>query len=493
MKDTAEARVVKAMLDGEAPSVLMTDGYKFSMGQAGFPLRPEVFYLSFRRPGRYFIPFDLNEIIQHLLPRTVSRLEAAYLESVGYGLTPAMEEALRGAVTVKAAPKGSWVREREPILTVSGPSFLVSWLEPMVIWLQYPIQVATAVMLDEQTEFTCTCMTERTIASEAIKATGKPGFANSTADRYFVAVNQAAKDLVAAAKGDTHRLMEVGMRGATCMEMHEEALTACKAAGIYATSNVYLARLMSMKPIGTAGHEHQQRWGSDIAAFRAIRDMRPQMPSFLFDTFNADRGIQNAIDAAREIDWPNDPKRACSVRFDSGDRDAQFKTFVMGDKAYKLGLTYVFMDSITDKAVEHFEELATEQGIPHSRCVYGAGGFLVGKPAPTPYTRDRVSAVYKLCKSGDRPTMKFSTEVKQSIPGEPVIFRRIKGLREPPFVDGRYTECAGLIGQSGEAAPWGFSRLTGPDDSVEYEYEGKIGYTLETTAMIDALRGGKKG
>ncbi len=43
----------------------------------------------------------------------------------------------------------------------------------------------------------------------------------------------------------------------------------------------------------------------------------------------------------------------------------------------------------------------------------------------TKLTRDRVSAVYKLCQSGRCPTMKFANEAgsgKRSIPGRPVLF-----------------------------------------------------------------------
>ena len=266
------------------------------------------------------------------------------------------------------------------------------------------------------------------------------------------------------------------MRGATCMEMHREALRSCLAAGIRATSNVYLARELGMRPVGTAGHEHQQRWGSDIEAFRALRDMRPGMPSFLFDTFDADKGITDAVVAAREVDWPDEPRRRSSVRFDSGDRDAQLASLAWKDGNSRLGLTYVFMDSITPKAVEHFEALAEGYNIPSGLRVYGAGGFLVGSPARTEYTRDRVSAVYKLCQTGGRPTMKFSTEAKQSIPGEPVIFRKIKGSS---------SEFSGLIGQSGEEAPAGFCRLT---EAEPRDLDGKIGYSPQTAEIIASLR-----
>ena len=93
------------------------------------------------------------------------------------------------------------------------------------------------------------------------------------------------------------------------------------------------------------------------------------------------------------------------------------------------------------------EDLTSREQIPPARRLYGLGGFVVGRAAPTDLTRDRVSAVYKLCRSGPRPVMKFSAPGKMSLPGEPVIFRRTEG---PGPV--------GLIGQAGETPPGGTRR-----------------------------------
>ena len=53
-----------------ATPTLATDAYKFSMAQAGFPLRRETFYFSFRRGGPQYVPFDFAEMIGALAPRT---------------------------------------------------------------------------------------------------------------------------------------------------------------------------------------------------------------------------------------------------------------------------------------------------------------------------------------------------------------------------------------------------------------------------------------
>lgn len=482
MSDTEKA-IVAAMLSGEEPSLLMTDGYKFSMGQAGFPLRRETFYLSFRRPGRYFVPIDLAAVVAGLKPRFPASMTYAlgllhYLENFGYGLTPAMVKAIDGEVSVDAAPKGSWVREREPVLSISAPSFLASWLEPLAIWLHYPVQIATAALLEDRREFRVSSEEERAIVEAVLDAIGTKGRAVVDPDAYGAGVRRNAAALVAAAGGDGGRVLEVGMRGAHCLRMHEIALRACRTAGIKATSNVHLAWKTVMTPVGTTGHEHQQRWGSDLAAFRAIRDTRPVAPGYLFDTFDAVRlGIPAAIQAMRE-----EPERPASVRFDSGDRAAQFRLLHAAEQRWGLRPTYIFMDGIDADAVRELEALGEQLGVPASRRLYGAGGFLVARPAATPLTRDRVSAVYKLSESNGRPVMKFSVAAKRSLPGRLVIFRRLRG--EP--IDLRFTGCAGVIGQVGEQPPVGFARL-GERAAGDYDLEGRVEPSVETAALIEML------
>jgi nicotinic acid phosphoribosyltransferase len=478
-----EKAIVAAMLSGEEPSFLMTDGYKFSMGQAGFPLRRETFYLSFRRPGRYYVPVDLAAVIAGLKPRFPASMTYAlsllhYLENFGYGLTPAMVRAIDGEVTVAAAPKGSWVREREPILSITGPSFLASWYEPLAIWLHYPIQVATDALLEGRTQFPVTCEEEGAIVRAVLEAIGVEGAAVADPEGYEARVRRNAAALVEAAGGDAGRILEVGMRGASCLRMHEIALQGCRAAGIRATSDVHLAWKGVMTPVGTTGHEHQQRWGGDLEAFRAIRDTRPVAPGYLFDTFDAvKRGIPAAVQAMREA-----PGRAASVRFDSGDRAAQFRLLHEAEGRWGVRPTYIFMDSIDAAAVREFEALGEQLGVPAARRLYGAGGFLVGRPAATPLVRDRVSAVYKLSESNGRPVMKLSVEAKRSLPGRPVIFRRLRG--EP--IDLRFAGCAGVIGQAGEQPPEGFARL-GERAAAEYELEGRVEPSVETAALVEKI------
>jgi nicotinate phosphoribosyltransferase len=52
-------------------NITMTDGYKFSMAEAGFPLREETFYYTHRRGGAngwHFMPVDPKEYVKSILP-----------------------------------------------------------------------------------------------------------------------------------------------------------------------------------------------------------------------------------------------------------------------------------------------------------------------------------------------------------------------------------------------------------------------------------------
>ena len=79
------------MLPWQSPSSLATDAYKYSMAQAGFPLRRETFYFSFRRGGPQFVPFDLEAIVREMLDEvgpTAEDLEFA--RASGYTVSDAM-------------------------------------------------------------------------------------------------------------------------------------------------------------------------------------------------------------------------------------------------------------------------------------------------------------------------------------------------------------------------------------------------------------------
>ena len=471
-------------------SILQTDGYKFSMAQAGFPLRQETFYLSFRKGGWQYIPFDMEAEIRSLLPVVPQVLDGdlSFVNGHGYGPTGAMLEALSADVTVKAAAGGTWVYQREPILTVTGPSFLVSWLEPLALRLFFPIQLATELkkhgtdIPDEM--LLATCNEQRDIMVRVIKAVC-PDKENALHDRIVVADRRYSDSVTAQAKQildvvkDPSRLFEVGMRAATCEEQHALVLKALRELGITATSNVALARQLDMKPVGTMGHEHIQRWGNDLDAYRAMRDTRRGAPSYLLDTFDTiTSGIPNAIKVMKEWD------HACSIRYDSGDKFGQY-IYAHGEfKRHGLEPTHIIEDGLNYDTIVKFENLRRHTELAPGKQLYGAGGLWVSAHWTNPLTRDRVSAVYKLTQTSGEPRMKWGNEEgigKQSVPGHPVVWRRLRG--EGPL---------SVIAQDGEPVAENHVVLSGNPEALQQlricnvRCEGDQPYTLspETQRLV---------
>jgi nicotinic acid phosphoribosyltransferase len=467
--------------------LLATDGYKFSMAEAGWPLRRETFYYSHRKGGQQVVPLDLEPYVRGLLPDPTEG-DYAYLARNSYEMGAGFKAAIqrKEKLTLRALPRGARFYAREPVFTVTGPSALVSWLEPLLLQLNFRIQVATRALADREALAKAlavlSCAEEKRIALETLDAVGvKPVPISVDAEGYHARVLAVVRELVEVVE-DPSRIFEVGLRAATCLEQHEIALRACKEAGVMRTSNVHLAEKLGMIPVGTMGHEHVQRYGSDEAAFRAIRERRPERSSYLLDTYDTlSSGLPTAFRIIHE-----QPDAGDSIRFDSGDKKKQYTQAVSRAREEGLKPVLILEDGLDARATREFEAMRSEYGWEPSKQFYGYGGFIVSRTMACPFTRDRVAAVYKLSCTGHQPTMKFGNELaegKQSIPGVPVVFRRRSGAGP-----------IGLIGQHGEPVPEGYELLSGatPEAAsaipVTAADDQRVAYTPATQALVDELR-----
>jgi nicotinate phosphoribosyltransferase len=429
----------------------MTDGYKFSMAEAGFPLRMETFYYTHRRGGHngwHFMPLDVVQYIKGLIPTEIQIDDYHYLETNSYAVGSAYRKAweMKDQVTISAIPANTWFYNREPAFSVTGPSAIISWLEPTVLMLNFLIQVATQAKVYALPEkMYATCEEEKNIIISACELVGRkaPEIEVRTQE-YYQSIRSKAKLLVEAV-GNPDRIFEVGMRAVSCMEQHDIALLAILEAGIKRTSNVYLAKELGMVPVGTMGHEHIQRFGNDYQAFITMRDRFPGFISYLPDTFDSIRsGIPAALRAIKET-----PNRKSGIRFDSEERIKNHYLYTITE-CLRLGVQpQLILESGWDltKTVL-FEKFRNMMDWPAECQSYGFGGFLVN-PTWNTFRRDDVAAVWKLSKSGIVPTMKFGDEAgsaKQSVPGKPVVFRPhpLYPLQNNPV---------GIIGQEGEEVP----------------------------------------
>lgn len=442
-----EKELAMSITGVEKPSALMTDAYKFSMAQAGFPLRKERFVLSFRKGGPFYIPCNLAKVVKSMLPSMPTVKESAFLTANGYGMTPAMEQALAGDVKVWCAPEHSWVYATEPILTVTGPSFLVSWLEPLLIMLNGPIQMATDIM-NGRREINITKHANE-MAKVMFKMFQIPEHINIINNEGDVILR--AKSIIEIV-GDVDKIFEVGLRAATCFDEHVEAMKLCKAAGVTKTSNLYAAWKLYMIPVGTTGHEHQMRWMNDHDAYSAIRDCRPETPSYLFDTYNPYWGLQVALDMIAK-----QPDKKATLRFDSGDFERLFE-MIINSNVNKDNTYIIFEDGYDFEKTLKTLEMVRNSNWNKENVMFGYGGYFQLSYGGN-YFRDNVSAAYKLSCTNEIPVWKFSgTAGKNSIPGNPIVFRKKIGSGEHALGLPKSIALS-IIGQQGELPPEGYTTL----------------------------------
>lgn len=471
-----------------ATSLLATDGYKFSMAEAGWPLREETFHYAHRKGGLQVLPFDVRAAVERLLP-VQSEGDHAFLAQHDYAMGAGYRAALaRRSVEVRALPRGASFLPREPVFSVTGPSALVSWLEPLLLQLHYRIQVATLALTDEAAlaveVAVVTCEAQRELVREAVDSVGRRAPPMRVdAEGYVRRVEARVRELVEVV-GDGARLFEVGLRAATCLEQHQLALEGCRRAGLTRTSHVLGARTLGLVPVGTMGHEHVQRYGSDEAAFRAMRERRPYRSSFLLDTFDT---LTSGIPAALEL-ISEQPEGRDSIRFDSGDKESQYLFAVSRSRERGVRPVFILEDGFDAEQTRRFEALREQVGWRPDEQYYGYGGYLVAQTSGTRLTRDRVSAVYKLSQTGKRPTMKFANEAgsgKKSLPGRPVVFRRRSG-----------TGPLGIVGQEGEEVPEGYALLTGAASEGRHSLhldasvspaDAEVGLSPATRALVEQL------
>jgi hypothetical protein len=117
------------------------------------------------------LPVDVPAFLRSLLPRPADdgyRYLAEHSYEMGAGFKAAIVQT--DAVEIRALPRGVVFYDREPVFTVTGPSALVSWLEPLVLMLHYRIQVASRA---EEIRVV-TCERHRELVRETLDAVSLP-------------------------------------------------------------------------------------------------------------------------------------------------------------------------------------------------------------------------------------------------------------------------------------------------------------------------------
>ena len=476
-------------------SLLATDGYKFSMAEAGWPLRRETFYYSHRKGGLQVVPLDLEPTCAACCPSRAGATTPTW-PATSYEMGAGFKAAIRAqgqAGHPRPPARARCFYPREPVFSLTGPSALVSWLEPLLLQLNFRIQVATQALADREA-LARGAGRGHLRGAEAHRPGdagrgGREGRAHPRGRRGLprAGARRVVRELVEAVE-DPSRIFEVGLRAATCLEQHELALRACKEAGVTRTSNVYRARKLGMIPVGTMGHEHVQRYGSDEAAFRAMRERRPQRSSYLLDTYDTltsgpARGLPPHRARSRAAGTPSASTRAtrsCSTCYAVPRREG---------RGHPPGA--------------HPRGRAGRAGHARVRGAAAPGGLgaLARSSTATAATSSRApwrapsrATAWRPCTScrstGHVPTMKFGNELaegKQSIPGVPVRLPAPRSGSGPhrPHRARRASRCPRATSCSPTAHAEAASLVAAQSAEAA---DQRVAYTPATQALVEELR-----
>jgi nicotinate phosphoribosyltransferase len=201
------------------------------------------------------------------------------------------------------------------------------------------------------------------------------------------AVAAAASRMIGAAAG--HPIIEMGGR-----RVHEEAAVAAArvacALGFAATSNLEAGRRWGVPTAGTAAHAFTLVHDDEPAAFTAQINRLGVGTTLLVDTYDIQRGLANAVSAARAAGAPGPG----AVRLDSGDPGAESRQArAVLDSLGATATRIVVSGDLDEYAIAGLERR------PGGRApidAYGVGTRLVtGSGAPT------AEMVYKLVAVAD--------------------------------------------------------------------------------------------
>ena len=209
-------------------------------------------------------------------------------------------------------------------------------------------------------------------------------------------------------------VVDFGARRAHGLDAADALARVSYLAGFDGTSNVHAGARHGIPLRGTMAHSFVMSFDSETEAFRAYAESFPDSATLLVDTYDPAKGVDAAIEAARDLRRRGNELRA--VRIDSGDL-AALATMARRrlDDAGFSNVGVFVSGGLDETAIERL----LQGGAPIDG--FGIGTSLaVSSDAPAPET------AYKLVEYGGRPVMKLS-ESKVSLPGAKQVFRRFDG------------------------------------------------------------------
>lgn len=263
---------------------LLTDLYELTMAYGYWKHkmaeREAVFHLFFRKKpfkGSFAIAAGLQPAVEYIEGFHFDESDLSYLESLkGVNGQPQFEKGFldylktfKFTCDLDAMPEGTPVFPYEPLLRVKGPLIQAQLLESVLLNL---------------------------INFQSLIAT------------------KAAR-ICWAAHPDP--VVEFGLRRAQGIDGAISASRAAFIGGCESTSHVLAGKLYGIPVKGTHAHSWIMAFDSEVESFRAFAEALPHGCIFLIDTYNTQRGVDHAIEIAKEMKKRG--KEMLGVRLDSGD------------------------------------------------------------------------------------------------------------------------------------------------------------------------------
>jgi nicotinate phosphoribosyltransferase len=254
--------------------------------------------------------------------------------------------------------------------------------------------------------------------------------------------------------------------------------------GFTSTSNVEAARILGLRATGTMAHSYIEAFDTEAEAFRAYAKDYPERVVLLVDTYDTLRGVDKAIQVARELQAKG--RELSAIRLDSGDLGALARTArTMLDEAglkevqifASGGLDEYVIASLADSPIDAF-------GV----------GTKVGVAADSPY----LDSVYKLVEYDGHRVAKLSVK-KATLPGPKQVWRSagmkgdVIGLREEAGPEGAEPLLERVMsgGQrlTGDEIPEARDRFAAELEALPRELRSiePTTYPVEHTAALDEL------
>lgn len=336
---------------------LLTDLYELTMAYGYWKHkmaeREAVFHLFFRRKpfkGSFAIAAGLQPAVEYIESFRFDESDLAYLESFkGSDGRPQFEKGFldylkkfKFTCDLDAMPEGTPVFPYQPLVRVKGPLIQAQLLESVLLNL---------------------INFQSLIATKAARITW-------------------------AARPDP--VIEFGLRRAQGIDGAISASRAAFIGGCESTSHVLAGKLYGIPVKGTHAHSWIMAFDNEVESFRAFAEALPHGCIFLIDTYNTLRGVEHAIEIAREMKKRG--KEILGVRLDSGDL-AQLSMEIR-KKLDEAGFSHAKIMASNELDEETISDLK-HQGTKVT--IWGVGTHLVtGKDQPA------LDGVYKLSAIQDK-------------------------------------------------------------------------------------------